>query len=260
MSASMWGHGIALAALAGALAIAPPTVEDLREAAAMAVRPAVLPFAWQGLLEAEQHGEPAEAFARAQYLMQLLPQWADGFAAFAYGYVLAEDAASAADAAHRSERRHARLQLAMAWMDAARAAAGRHEPSLLLALAFLPDFAVQQDPELAPRLPPGGAAGLADRYLAELEQRFPSAAARDQRTFFAPRLAAALLGAGNRDAAVAVLRQAIVRSGDARDQALATAWRTRLEEVVRWLLGDRTIDLAAVRADSRMAPLLPHLR
>jgi hypothetical protein len=252
---------VAVAGMGTAVALVPPDPSALTRFASWTARPLLLPFAWQGLLEAERAGDPGEAFARAQQLMRLVPQWSDGFAAFAYRYVLADHAAAALDDAARGRRAHDRLRLAMAWIESARPHAGRHEPTLLQALAFLPEVAARNEPALAEVLrPEGGAAAIADRWFAEAERLFPSAAAREQRTFFAPPLAAALLAAGRRDGALGVLRTAIDRSRDVREQQLAAEWRERLQEVVRWLDGDRTVDLTAVRADARLEALLPHLR
>jgi hypothetical protein len=83
---------------------------------------------------------------------------------------------------------------------------------------------------------------------------------REQRTFHAPRLAAAMLGNDDLTGAVAVLETAIARAAEVRDRELATEWAARLAEVVRRLRGDRTVDLTAVEADPRMALLLPYLR
>lgn len=255
------GQALAWGLLGTAFALAPPRGDDLGQFAAWAARPTLLPFAWHGLVEAERGGDAVEAFARAQNVMRLLPSWADGFCAFAFRYALTAESVPIADPAERGARAKARLELAMAWLATARPLAGRHEPAVLQALAFLPEVAVRNEPALAAQLrSQGGAAVIADRWFAELEQRFPHAALREQRTFFAPVLAGALLTAGNRDAALGVLQTAIQRSFDVRDQELATEWRQRLQEVVRWLQGDRTVDLAAVRDDTRMEPLLPHLR
>jgi hypothetical protein len=255
LAGTLAGAALVVAAIAAA-----PQPRDLAEFAAWGARPLVLPFAWSSLLEAERGGDPSETFARAQNLMRLMPSWADGFAAFAYRYALADEDVSIADPAVRGRRALARLDLANAWLEAARPQAGRHEPTLLQALAWLPEIAVRHEPELARLLPPGGAAAIADRWFDESERRFPSAAAREQRTFYAPRLAAGMLAAGNRTGAVAVLRTAIERSHAVRDRELAAEWRARLQEVVRWLEGDRTVDLTAVRADTRLQSLLPHLR
>src|SRR5436190_1908173 len=117
-----------------------------------------------------------------------------------------------------------------------------------------PAIRVRQEAALAALLrgrKSGGAAALADHYMAIAEQKFPSAFVREQRTFFGPTLAGSLLAAGDVAGARKVLAAAIERSRDVRDQALATAWRARLVEADRWLAGDRGTDLAAVRADLR---------
>jgi hypothetical protein len=253
------GIGTALAACAGlgaAVLLAPPRPAELVEAARWAVRPAVLPFAWRALEDAERAGDPAEAFARARHLMRLLPGWTDGYMAFAYEYVLAADERAGASPGERAERVLARLELATAWLADARARAGRHEPALLTALAFLPEVAVRHEPALAELLRPrGGAAALADVWLAEAERAFPTAALRERRTFHAPRLAAGLLAAGDRAGAAAVLETAVARSHDVHDRELAAEWRARLELVLRRLRGERAVDLGPVLADERFEPL-----
>jgi hypothetical protein len=251
---------LACAALAASAALAPPRAADLAELAAWTARPAVLPFAWRSLEAAYAGGDANEAFARAQNLMRLLPQWADGFTAFAYRFVLAHDERAADTPAQRAERVRARLELATAWLASARPRAGRHEPGLLLALAFLPEVAVRHEPALEALLPRGGAAALADQWLAEAERRFPTAAIRAQRTFYAPRVAAGLLAAGDRAGALAVLGVALERSRELADQQHAAEWRARLDEVRRRLEGERDVDLTAVFADARLEPLHPHLR
>lgn len=246
------------AGLVGATALLAPGPEDVAEFASWLVRPAVLPFAWQSLLEAEAGGDAAEVFARAQRLLQLMPGWTDGHAAFAFRYALADERAG--DPAARAARARARLDVAMAWLASARPRAGRHELSLLQLLALLPDVAARQEPGLADLLrPSGGAEAMAAAWLTEAERCYPTAAVREQRTFFAPRLAAALLAAGDRAGARAVLATAIERSHDVRDQELAAEWRLRLQEVVRALAGE-VVDLDAVAADPRLRPLLPFLR
>jgi hypothetical protein len=128
-------------------------------------------------------------------------------------------------------------------------------------MALLPEVAARSEPELQPLLRQrGGAAAFADKYLAEAERLYPRQAIREQRTFFAPLVAAGLLAAGDRNGARQLLATAIERSRDVRDQELAAEWRAHLESVVRRLDGDRTVDLTAVMADHRMEPLLPHLR
>jgi hypothetical protein len=243
--------------LAAAAFGAAPAPAALREFAAWLVRPAVLPFAWRGLGEAIERGDGEEAFARAQRILHLLPGWTDGHFVFAYRFAL--------DAGIDDGEAALRLQVALGWLDAARASAGRRELELLQALAFLPEIACRQRPALAARLAqdlglPGGAEALADRWLAEAERRFPSAAVREQRTFHTPALAGALLTAGDRTAAIAALETAIARADEVRDRELAAEWRERLAETVRWLRGDRAVDLTAVRADRRLEPLWPHLR
>lgn len=252
---------VAAIACAGlAHVVAPPGWAGLREVAAWCVRPILLPLAWTARDEAAAAGDPSEAFARGQQILQLLPTWTDGHAVFAYRHVLAErDPGATAET--RAAAMLRRLQTALAWLEDARRTAGRHEADLLQSMAFLPEVAAMQEPGLAALLQPqGGPWAIADRYLEAAERLQPSAAQREQRTFFLPRLAAGLLAAGDRVRALAVLGAAVARSAEVRDAELAAEWRARLDEVRRVLLGERGVDLTAVHADVRMAPLLPFLR
>lgn len=250
----------ALTLLAASVALVPPSPGAARELASWALRPATLPFAWQAMRAAMRDGDAREVFARGQRILQLLPTWTDGHAAFAYRFALTREsvAADPAVAAVAAERR---LHLALAWLDRARADAGKRELEVLQMQAFLPEVACNQFPGLADRLAPaGGAAGITAAYLAEAERRFPSPAVREQRIFHTPKLAAALLATGDAAQALAVLDTAIARAATVRDRELATEWQARLVEVGRFLRGDRTVDLTAVRADPRLAPLWPYLR
>lgn len=251
--------GLGLGCAAVALALEPPHPANAATLASWLVRPVLLPFAWRAHEEARHHGSLDEQFARAQQTMRLVPAWTDGYLVFAVGFLTAPmDPAADADA--RVEAAWRRLQLALTWLEAARPDAGRREDSLLQSLAMLPAAAVAGEPGLAARLQPmGGAAGLADRYLAELETKFPDPALREQRTFQLPAVAAVLLGNGQRQAAMLVLQQAIERSRDVRDRELAAEWGQRLQEVVAALRGDGP-DLTAVFADRRLEALHPYLR
>jgi len=254
------GNVTALAGAITATALAPLSLADVREFGAWLLRPIALPLAWSAMTEAQRSGDATEAFARGQQVLHLVPRWTDGHAVFAYRHVL-DETAIAGDLAERAAAMRRRLVTALAWLDDARATAGRHEVDLLLAMAFLPQVAALQLPALEDHLREnGGSAGLADGYLAAAERLRPSAAIREQRTFFLPRLAAALLGNGARDRAIEVLDTAIRRSDDVRDRDLAAEWRARLEEARRWLSGDHDVDLGAVHADPRFAPLHPWLR
>jgi len=249
---------VAACAGLGAAALVPPTPDVGREVAAWAARPAVLPFAWGAFSEARDAGDGDEVFARGQQILRLLPTWTDGHQAFACDYALRERQ-PAADAETRQLDAERRLQVAMSWLDAARATAGRREIDLLQTLVMLPEIAARQTPGLHERLARHGGAERTDRWLAEAERRFPTAAVREMRTFFGPRLAANMLTAGNRDGALLVLETAITRSADVRDRELAHEWAMRLREVVRALRGE-TVELTALHADPRFAPLLPWLR
>lgn len=246
-----------LSLFGAALAMLPPTGERLRECASWFSRPARLPFAWQALQTAQRSGDGAEAFARGQQILDLVPSWTIGHSGIAYRYVLTQD--DRGTAAEDAEQARRRLAVALAWLDGARTHAGHREPELLLAAAFLPRMACRQFPGLEQLLPPGGAARITDRYFAEIERRFPGPEAHEQRTFLAPTLAAALLEAGQRQAAITVLRDAIERSREIRDRQLATEWSARILEAARRLAGE-PVDLEPVFADPRLEPLWPYLR
>lgn len=250
----------AAALVLAATALRPPDPAVLGECADWLLRPALLPFAWRGYGEARRHGTPAETFARARQILRLVPAWTDGHLVFALGFVMAPPTDATRSDAGRVDDAWRRFQLAQAWLEAARAGAGRQELGLLEALAVLPRAAVHAEPGLAARLAElGGAAALTARYYAEIERRFPSQAAREQRTFQLPSAAAALLGLGQRREAVELLRHAIDRSRDVVDRAVAAEWSARLQEIVRHLEGQPT-PLEAVFADPRFEPLFPHLR
>lgn len=237
-----------------------PRWDDLRELAARLVRPIAVPLAWSGWDRACRDGDANEAFARGQQLLRLVPTWTDGHAVFAFRFALDDDDVRMASADERASAALRRLETALAWLEGARADAGRREVDLLQAMALLPEVAAAREPGLEALLRPrGGSSALADRHLAAIEELSPGPANREQRTFFAPRLAAGLLASGDRTRAVAVLDAAIARSEEVRDRALAAEWRERLREIRAALRGE-TVDLTAVRSDPRMAPLLPHLR
>lgn len=250
----------ALACFAGAGWLAPPSLDRAREFAAWFGRPALLPFAWDALASAREQGDAAESFARAQQILDLLPTWTDGHVVFAYRYALSDDERGATPD-RRGAAAFDRLQIALAWLETARAHAGRREVELLQMMSMLPEIAVAQEPALAERLrPTGGAPALADHYLAEAERLGGGRRVREHRTFLAPRLCAALLASGDPLRALAVLDDAVARSAQLADRALAEEWQTRLGEARRNLAGARDVDLGALRADPRFAPLLPYLR
>lgn len=237
-----------------------PQPDDVREVAAWLARPAVLPFAWRAIDEAQRRGDPNEVFARAQLLLHWLPTWTDGHTVFAYRYALDADRTLAEPAARAAAARQ-RLDIALAYLDGCRRTAGRREVGLLQSMSMLPQVAEGQEPGLAAELRDrGGPAALADQYLAAAEALAGSRAVREQRLFFAPVLAAGLLDAGRSAAARAVLATALQNSDSLDEPELAAEWRARLAEALRRLDGDLTVDLTALAADERFHPLLPHLR
>ena len=96
---------ISLAMLGGAAAMLPKAEARVAEFTSWFARPARLPFAWQALTAADRGGDGSEAFARGQQILDLVPSWTLGHAAFAYRYVLTQDArGSAATVAAQAER------------------------------------------------------------------------------------------------------------------------------------------------------------
>lgn len=258
MIAGSWSAVLAAGCFAGAIALVNPRVDDAREFASWVARPAMLPFAWNAQKASLRSGSSDEVFARAQQLLDLLPAWTDGNVVFASQFALDGGDLVRSDA-ERIAAAYRRLQIALAWLESTRPHAGRREIELLEQMAFLPDIAVAREPGLAALLPTGGAAAIADHYLALAEELGAGPALRESRTFLAVQYCRGLLDAGDRRAAIAVLSAAIERSADVRDRELATEWRARLDEVRHHLRGEST-DLSAVLADLRFEPLFPYLR
>lgn len=259
MSRDTWRSALAVALLPVPLGLCRPELADALAWAGAGTRPAVLPFAWSAMLDSLRWGNAEEAFAKSQQLMQLLPSWIDGHLVFAYRYAL-DGGDRAASATSRAAMAKARLVAALAALERARPAAGRREIEMLEAMAFLPEVAVRQEPELEMLLrPDGGAPALADHYYAEAERLGASRTVREHRTFRAVALAAALLRAADRAGALAVLDTAITRSSEVADTELAAAWRDHLIAAAAHLRG-APADLTPVLADPRFEPLWPHLR
>jgi len=254
-----WLAALACAATAAVPIVAPPKLDDLVEVGRYAARPLLVPLAFEAVAVSRQRGTPAETYARAQQLLQWLPQWLDGHTVFAYRYAI-EGGNLAAPATARPAAAAERLLVALGALHAARPYVGRREVELLETMAFLPEAAVREEPGVAALLQRhGGAAQLADDLLAAAEARGAGPAVRERRTFRAVGYAAALLAAGNRQGALQVLDLAIERTGEVRDASVAGPWRERLCEIRAHLRGE-AVDLTAVAADPRMADLLPHLR
>lgn len=259
LTARPWVTLAAAGCFASAIALDPPTLASIQEPGNWLLRPAALPFAWRSLEEATSNGDASESFARAQQLLHLLPTWTDAQIVFAFRF--ATNGGTTVSATGRAQAAHARMQIALAWLESARAQAGGREVELLQAMALLPEVATGQEPGLEALLRANGdsSADLAYRYLAEAERLSGSPAVREQRTFFGVLVVGAMLARNDWDGAITVLGTLIARSADVRDRQLATEWAARLAEVRRHLRG-QTVDLEKVRADPRMAPLLPYLR
>lgn len=250
-----------LVLFAGAVAMLPPTADAVREFGSWCLRPARLPFAWQAMISAREDGDAREVFARGQQILQLVPSWTDGHAAFVYNYVATQDYSLEPDAvtAAVEERLHAGL----AMLEDARRFAGRREASLLHFAAYMPDMLCNRFPDLREHMrrgDRGSASVIANRYFAEIERLFPTAATREQLLWHVPAFAASQLATGNLPMALDAIDTAITKAPEIRNQELATEWRERLVEVARYLRGATTVDLSQVFEDQRFDALWPYLR
>lgn len=224
------------------------------------VRPLALPLLWRGLDAAERAGTVGEAMAQARLLMQFLPGWADGHVHFAYRLALHGGLPAEQDPGARVA--WGRLQAALAWLEEALLEVPAFEHELLAAMALLAELAPRHHPGLADRVrealgvPP---AVLADRYLERAEAGQAPPSLREQRTFAAPRLVAAFLASGNREAALATVDWALSRLPAVRDPEVAGRWRTSLENLRAWLAGDRSIPKTVLEKDPLLEPVHPLL-
>ncbi len=246
-----------------ALWLAPPRAEALGELGAAAVRPAVLPFLWRAVAEAQQHGSAGEAFAAARAVLAFLPQWSDGHLAFAYRFTLDGDQVAGRDPAAAAADAALRLQAALALLAEGRARKPGAAIDLLIGTAFLVELAGRRHPDLGAHLAPGRPivpAEYADSFLAEAERLGAGASATELRVFGVPAVLAGLLRAGERDRAVTVLDAALARVPEVRDRELAAGWARSLQRLRLRLLGDRDIPLAELAADPRLEALIPLLR
>jgi hypothetical protein len=226
-------------------------------------RPLYLPLQWRSLANAAAAGSPAEVFAQARNLLRMLPTWADGHIVFAFRYALDGSDQPRRDAAAAGEAL-ARLRVALAFCEEAAAADPAHRQDLFVAMGFLVELCAEQQAGLADLLRRGSAEGdpaaIADRYLERAEAERGNFDVREMRVFAAPRLCAAFLRQGERSRAVAVLDRSLARIPEVRDRELATEWQATLTAVRRVLTGDRTVPVAPLLEDRRLAPLHPLLR
>ena len=224
-------------------------------------RPVALPFLWRSVTEATENADPVEAYERARQLLAATPGWTDGHSVFAFRFVL-DGGAVALPPDQRAAATRDRLLLALAALDEARASSGVREAALLADMAWLVELTVRNEPGVAPLLGTDPAL-LADRYLAQAEARGGGSRIREQRLHDVPRLCAALLRAGDRSHALALLDEAAARCAQSGVPELAGEWRDTLLLARRTLAGDSPIDAAALRrqkADARLEALAPFLR
>lgn len=245
---------------ATALWLAPPKASTATTVVTNAVRPAMLPFLWRSLREAERTGSATEAFAAARALMALLPQWTDGHLVFAWRFVLGGDQVLGADAAQRAA---ARLQTALAFLAEARGQQPAREVDLLIGTSFLIELAAQHHPGIGAFLGDGVAAEpavLADRYLEQAEKTTGAGrSVREARIFKVPGLLVGLLRHGERDRAIEVLDAVLPRIAQVQDPELRAEWEVLMRKVRARLMGG-AVDLDELAVDPRLETLVPLLR
>jgi hypothetical protein len=247
LGVALWG---------GALWLAPPDPAAARAVVEHAVRPAVLPFLWRSLREAERSGSAAEAVTAAHALMALLPQWTDGHLVFAWRFALSADEVIGGDAAERAARR---LEAALVFLAEARGRQPEREVDLLAGTSFLVEMAERHHPDLGRWLDREPSV-LADDYLHEAEVRAPAGASvREWRIFKVPGLLIALLRRGDRAHAMEVLDAVLERVPEIRDAELREDWGRQLRQVRAALHGE-PVDLAELAKDPRLEALVPLLR
>lgn len=225
------------------------------------VRPVALPLLWRSVAEATENADPLEAYERARLLLAATPGWTDGHSVFAFRFVL-DGGAVALPSGPRAAATRDRLLLALAALEEARSSSGVREPALLADMAWLVELTVRNEPDVAPLLGTDPAL-LADHYLAQAEARGGGPRIREQRLHDVPRLCAALLRAGDRGHALALLDEAAARCALAEDPELVGEWRDTLLRARRALAAESPIDADAVRqlkADPRLEALAPFLR
>jgi hypothetical protein len=245
-----------------AAVVGQPKLDNLGAWGLAFARPLAMPFLWRSLDDALHGGDPAEAFARAQVLLDALPEWADGHAVFAWRYAL-EGGDPLATGEARARAAKARLLAALAMLEAARPRAGAHEADLLVWMAFIAEYTARAETGLRELMVADPGLGdptlLADRYLAAAERMTGRPGLREQRIFLAPRLCAALLQAGDREGALRLLDDTIARCREVRDPDAGHEWQQTLTLVRRCLAGDAAVDAGRLREDPRLEPLLPFL-
>jgi len=249
---------LGLACLGGAAVVGGASPAGARTELEAMVRPIALPFLWRSLGDASRAGDPAEAFAKAQLLLEAIPGWADGYIVFAYRYAL-DGGDVALPPAARERAAADRLQIGLSVLDRARASCQRDEIDLLVSMSWLVELAVRREPGIAPLLGTAPAV-LADGFLVAAEARGAGRMVREQRLFQLPQLVAALLAAGDRARALDLLDEGVARCAEVRRTDIATEWRALLDAVRRCLRGDPTVDGAALLADDRLQPLATFLR
>ncbi|MEQ1633680.1 MAG: hypothetical protein ABL997_14975 [Planctomycetota bacterium] len=251
MSIGLFGAAFAIGGDENALATTASTL----------VRPVALPFLWRSLVDASSNGDAREAWERAQLLLLATPGWADGHSVFAYRFAL-DGGDTVLPPLERVLAARDRLRLSLRFLEDARANCKQREIQLLSDMAWLVELAVRNEPEIAPQLGVDPAV-LIDGYLAQAEALGAGRMVREQRLYEVPRLCAAMLAAGDRARALAVLDSAIDRASQQPDPALNEEWRTVLQAVRRDLDGSNAADpegRTARKADPRLQPLAPFLR
>lgn len=259
MSSRRLSQAGAIACLLGALWLSLPAGFGLAATSRALARPLVWPFVWRSYADAMRSGSAAETFAVARSLLRWVPEWSAGQLLFAYRFALEGDETAGGTAEVRTAAALARLQVALAWLQAAADELPRQRVDLLEGMAFLVELAARDGATAAAIAGERGfgapAAIVADNYLAAAEAAGDPHSAFERRFFATVRVCAALLSQGDRDRAVAVLDTAIGRGGEVRDRELATVWLHSLRRLRSFLAGDQSIGVAELAADPHLSPL-----
>jgi hypothetical protein len=249
----------AVACLLGALWLSLPAGFGLATTARALARPMIWPFVWRSYADAIRSGSAAESFAVARSLLRWVPQWSAGQLLFAYRFALEGDETVSGEADARTAATLARLQVSLAWLQAAADELPQQRADLLEGMAFLVELAAR-DPAVAAAIASGRGLGapaavVADNYLAAAEASGDRHGAFERRFFATVDVCAAFLSQADRDRAVAVLDTAIARGGEVRDRELATKWLFSLRRLRSFLAGDPSIGVAELAADPHLSPL-----
>lgn len=238
----------------GALWFRPPARGTPLDTVRGLVRPMVLPFLWQGIVEASDRGSLGEQVARGRQLMRLLPEWMDGHVHFASRLVF-----DGRDPGADPEQTCDRLFVALTWLEEARELVPSREDEVLAAMASLLEIRAE-DPSVrdAIRAREGrDAVAIADDLLGQAEQLRPAASLRERRVFLAPRLMASALRTRDDERFEALLDLTLQAARGVRDPDLAARFTDDLRALQSHWNGQAGLD--ELRGRPLLAELVPLL-